>query len=260
MPAPCHSLQAMSGPPSYSYSFSDPAAGWHCFGLDGGPVLVLDGGGARSHAGAEPVQAEPDGGRWELSLAGSFAAVLEALGPPIVFAAGARREWLCRLSGSARAGGEDIALRGFGRVALGPVDLDGLVLRRAVWGCFGEELAFALSAERPRNARGHGDERLEAFVARGAPLGASAVHEPRLSSTFGPDGALLRAGFEFWESDEDEGRPLRIAGESVALGELETIGDGAGDGQRALVSVAFLVCHHARATGLGGYEIVRAAG
>jgi hypothetical protein len=138
------------------------------------------------------------------------------------------------------------------------VDLEGVALRRAVWGCFGEELAFALSAERPRRARGHGDERLEAFVARGVPLGASAVHDPRLSSTYGPDGALLRAGIEFWEGDEDEGRPLRIAGESVAVGELETTSAGAA--QRVLVSVAFLVFHHARAAGVGGYEIVRAAG
>jgi hypothetical protein len=247
----------MTQAPSYSYSFSDPGAGWHCFGLDGGPALVLDGGAVSSHPGAV-VRAEPESGRWQISLAGSFTAVLEALGPPIGFAAGTRQEWLCRLSGSVPAGGEDVALNGFGRVALGSVDLEGVALRRAVWGCFGEELAFALSAERPRRARGHGDERLEAFVARGVPLGASAVHDPRLSSTYGPDGALLRAGIEFWEGDEDEGRPLRIAGESVAVGELETTSAGAA--QRVLVSVAFLVFHHARAAGVGGYEIVRAAG
>jgi hypothetical protein len=248
----------MSGPASYSYSFSNPAAGWHCFGLDGGPVLVFGDGAVSSHTGAELVRAEPEGGRWEISLARSFTAVLEALGPAIGFAAGSRREWLCRLSGSVRAGGADVALSGFGRVALGSADLDGVGLRRAVWGCFGEELAFALNAERPRRARGHGDERLEAFVARGAPLVASAVHEPRLSSTYGPDGALRRAGIEFWESDEDEGRPLRIAGESVAVGELESVGGGGA--QRTSVSVAFLVCHHAHATGVGSYEIVRAAG
>lgn len=242
-----------------SYSFSDPSTGRHCFGFTGGPTLVLDAGVASSHASAELVRAEPELGRWEFALEGVFAVRLEALGPPIDFAAGERREWLCRCSGSAQAGGSEVALSGFGHVALGLPELNGLALRRSVWGCFDSELAFALAAERPSIASGHGEERLEAFVARGMSLATSRVADPRLSTSYGADGTLLRTGIELWESDDDDARPLRIAGETVAAGELGGLPATIGGDDLVRVSVAFLVYHHARQTGVGCYEIVRAA-
>jgi hypothetical protein len=253
----CHSLHGVSD--VLAYSFSDPGAGRHCFGFAGGPTLVLDAGVASSHASAELVRADPELGRWEVALDGGFAVLLEALGPPIDFAAETRREWLCRCSGSAQAGGSEVTLSGFGHVALGSPALNGLTLRRNVWGYFDEELAFALAAERPSSASGHGEERLEAFVGRGLPLATSPVADPRLSASYGPDGTLLRSGLELWESDDDDARPLRIAGETVAAGELRGLPAAIGGEDSLRVSVAFLVFHHARQTGVGCYEIVRAS-
>jgi hypothetical protein len=156
------------------------------------------------------------------------------------------------VSGVARNSSGEVALGGYGAITVGERDLRGAALRRTVWTGFGEELAFVLSAERPRKARGHGDEQVAAFALRGTPVVASVIKEPLLSSTWGGDGELLRVGLELWESDDDDARALRVGGETLAYGEL-------GGDEHTLVSVGFLVCHHAGREGVGCYEVTRRA-
>jgi hypothetical protein len=190
--------------------------------------------------------------RWALGVDGAYEVELQAIGAPVTFGGG-RREWICRVAGSAQLAGKAVQLSGFGRVALADSSLGDAALRRAIWMVFGEELVFVLAAERPHRASGHGQELLNAFVLRGAELEATPISDPRLSSTYAADGRLLRAGLELWTDDAHEGRSLRIGAETLAAGELTP--------QAGLTtSVAFLVCHHRGSEGFGCYEITRTSG
>lgn len=244
----------MSGQPTFS--FSDPAAGLHCFGRSGASALILG-----HDAGATPMPVEFDAGgdmadRFDVAIPGICEAQLEPLGAPLVFSEHQRRKWLCRLRGSAAGGRE---LSGFGCVTLAASDRGRQALRRGLWICFGAELGFGLVSERGGRSGGHGDEQVAAFVARGAPLEATALEAPRLSSTYREDGQLLRAGLELWEGDDDgsdgdsardRARALRIAGETIAAGELDA------DGYPP-AAVAFLVWHYDGHEGIGAYVIER---
>jgi hypothetical protein len=235
-----------------SYSFSDPGSGLHSFGTQTGGAIVFASDGTSARGAVELLASDPAAGHFEVKLDGVYLASFDALGAPVEFDRGARRVWFCALSGAARNTAGEVVLGGFGTITVGERDLGSATLRRLVWTGFGEDLAFVLAAERPRKGRGHGDESVTAFALRGVPLVASAIKEPLLSSTWDGDGELLRAGLELWESDDDDARPLRIGGETVAYGEL-------GGDSKTLLSVAFLSAHHAGREGVGCYELVRRA-
>jgi hypothetical protein len=235
-----------------SYSFSDPGSGLHSFGTQAGGAIVFAADGTSARGAVELLASDLPAGHFEVKLDGVYLASFDALGAPVEFGRGARRVWFCAVSGAARNSAGEVALGGFGTISVGDWDLASATLRRSVWTGFGEDLAFVLAAERPRKGRGHGDEQVAAFALRGVPLVASAIEEPLLSSTWGGEGELLRTGLELWESDDDDARPLRIGGETLACGEL-------GGDAKTVVSVAFLVCHHAGREGLGCYEVVRRA-
>jgi hypothetical protein len=243
----------VSGQPTFS--FSDPAAGLHCFGRSGASAVIL---GQDARATPMPVEFKAGGDladRFDVAIPGICEAQLEPLGDPFVFSEHQRRASLCRLRGSAVGGRE---LSGFGCVTVAAADRGGQALRRGLWICFGAELGFGLVSERDSRAGGHGDEQVAAFVARGAPLEATALEDPRLSSTYREDGQLLRAGLELWEGDDesdggsarDRARALRIAGETIAAGELDADG-------HAPAAVAFLVWHYDGHEGIGAYVIER---
>lgn len=235
-----------------SYSFSDLDGGLHSFGVQGGDAIVFAADQTCTQGAVEIVVCDLSAGRFEVKMDGVYVASFDALGPEVTFARGGRRTWFCRVGGRARGSAGEVALGGYGAVTVGEQGLDGAGLRRSIWTSFGEELAFVVSAERPRKKRGHGDEQVSGFAMRGAPLVASAIEEPLVSSTWAADGGLLRVGLELWESDDDDARPLRIGGETVAAGAL------AGSSEEP-VSVAFLVCQHAGQRGIGCYELVRRA-
>jgi hypothetical protein len=233
-----------------SYSFSDIDGGLHSFGVEGGDAIVFAADQTCTQGVVEIIASDLGAGRFEVKLDGVYVASFDALGPAVTFAPGGTRTWFCRVSGRARSSAGEVALNGYGTVSVGERELGGLGLRRSIWTSFGEELAFVVSAQRPRKKHEHGDEEVSGFALRGAPLVASAITEPLVSSTWAGDGGLLRVGLELWESDDDDARALRIGGETVAAGDL------AGTGPE-LVSVAFLVCQHAGARGVGCYELVR---
>jgi hypothetical protein len=87
----------------------------------------------------------------------------------------------------------------------------------AAW--FGDDEALALISVRPRKARGQeGDLVTAALVESGEPR---VVADPRLSTTYGGEGAPARAGVELWVSEpaEEPGdvkeHPHRVAGEAT---------------------------------------------
>jgi hypothetical protein len=226
-----------------NFSFSDAAAGLHCYGA-GDLALVLGPGATSAPPGS--IEGDLATGRFAIDIAGVCVCQLEALGPPVVYAIGERRDWLCRVRGTSAGGGK---LTGLGCVTAGPPELGNLALRRSIWICFGDELGFTLTAERGSGKHDHGDEDVLAFAARGTPLTPTRVADPRLSSTYGADRQLLRAGLELWPEDDDDEAPrershaLRIAGETIATGQLGN------------TSVAFLTWRHDGRHGIGCYTI-----
>jgi hypothetical protein len=161
-------------------------------------------------------------------------------------------------------GGSDaVPARAIGTVASRPVEGlaamygDGgaggdVALERMLAALFEEgPWAVVLTAERPRGAAGHGEERLAAVAFRGDPMEVVRFEGPRLSSTYDAGGLLSHAGLELWES-EDADRPTRIGGEALARGELAHP-----DGK--LTRVSFLAWHHNGLDGLGSYTITPAA-
>jgi hypothetical protein len=122
-----------------------------------------------------------------------------------------------------------------------------------------DDAIFLLAARPPGNA-GHGNDLItaSAFESR-LPL---PIDEPRLSTTYGPDSAPVRAGLELWLEQQEPGdgseensehvvlHPLRAAGEAVGV--LATTAAG------SLAVEARLFRWHARGRdGAGVYVLAR---
>jgi hypothetical protein len=97
-------------------------------------------------------------------------------------------------------------------------DLDAL---RSVSALVDERHALLAVARRPRGARGHGEELVEARLMReGELLG---VEDARLSTVYDGDGRQRSAGLELWLPGEDfprRGSGTAVAGSSLELGGL----------------------------------------
>jgi hypothetical protein len=124
----------------------------------------------------------------------------------------------------------------------------------AAW--FDRDEALALSASRPRRARGQESDLITASLVESGL--ARTVIDPRLSTTYAGDGAPSRAGVELWVSEPSEEpdtngeRPYRIAGE--AAGSAATWSEG------ELQLAAYpLRCHSHGRDGAGVYLVGRPA-
>jgi hypothetical protein len=231
-----------------SFSFSDANAGLHCFGRSGETAVVLSPNGPSSFDSVEVAQVDD---RFEIALGAFGETLLEPLGPPVAFRQHQRSDWLCRARATMADGR---TLDGFGCVTLAERGLGRLTRRRSIWIYFEDGLALTLLAERASSKPGH-DEPVAAFVARGAPLEASPLEDPLVSSTYradpltGAGGRLVHAGLELWEGEDAEtrerARALRISGETIAAAELTQDG--------VATSVAFLAWHHRGRRGTGAY-------
>jgi len=124
------------------------------------------------------------------------------------------------------------------------------IVRRSIGIVFGDGGLLALSAVRPEEARGHGDEAVAAVLcsADGAPVDVS---ETLLSTEYGPDGVQRRATLEVWV-DGDEGQPLRGAGTLISASSIRHPGLHA--------DIAFFRWSLEGREGLGHYEVVRRDG
>jgi len=100
---------------------------------------------------------------------------------------------------------------------------------RAVSVWFDPDEAFALTAFRPRKAKHHDGDLLAATVI--AADGATAIEDPRLSTTYAADGWPSRAGLELWpappgetETDSERHYPRRASGEAIGARAQAAVG------------------------------------
>jgi hypothetical protein len=125
-----------------------------------------------------------------------------------------------------------------------PPAWDELDALRTVAAVFDPGLAVLALARRPRGARGHGDERVVAWLVRdGAPL---AVEEARISTVYDGEGRQRTAGLELWLPGEDF--PRRASGTARAGASLTL------EGLR--VHAAVFAWRMEGREGVGGYDIV----
>lgn len=127
---------------------------------------------------------------------------------------------------------------------------DERILRRSIGVVFSDGGLLALSAMRPAQAGGHGEEQVAAVLCGpdGAPL---EVSETLLSTEYGPDGVQRRATLELWTNGE-EPQPLRGAGTLINASSIQRPGWTA--------EIAFFRWSLEGRDGLGHYEVVRSDG
>lgn len=130
---------------------------------------------------------------------------------------------LCRVQG--RYGDHEVDCPGR-RAMRDPIDLEKIESVRDVSAWFGGEVAVALTALRPRRAKGHeGDVVTAAVFEEGHWV---PVEDPRLSTTYDAAGAPTRTTLELWLASEEEQYPRRAAGEATG-----TAASANGSGVRA---------------------------
>jgi hypothetical protein len=126
---------------------------------------------------------------------------------------------LCRVRGRASIGDSEVAIDCLGvRGARHEVDVRGVESIRGISAWWSDpDGGIALVAVRPRKGKGHARDAISATVFDAD--AATAVADPRLSTTYGADGTPARAGLELW-LDGEEGKQYlrRAAGESLAVG------------------------------------------
>jgi hypothetical protein len=162
-------------------------------------------------------------------------------------------EQLCRVRGAVAPGGVEHAVDCLGRRSGRSEPPDAESIRElAAW--FDEDEGLALVSVRRTGAAGHGADAVSAVLFEAGH--SIAVAEPRLSTTYGPDGTPIRASLELWlaseEGDEDApAYPRRAAGEAA--------GQGGGTEERGRLVRAELFRWHMRGrTGIGVYQLIRA--
>jgi hypothetical protein len=126
----------------------------------------------------------------------------------------------------------------------------GQVQRRSIGIVFSDGGLLALTAVRPPESGGHGDEVVAAVLCGpdGAPI---EVSEALLSTEYGQDGVQRRATLELW-TDGEEGQPLRGAGTLISASSIRRPGLNS--------EVAFFRWSVEGRDGLGHYEVVLADG
>jgi len=193
-----------------------------------------------------------DGGFDLVFTALGAAAELHPASPAAAASATRGYDHLCLVRGLVRARGRERRIEALGQRSRlwGAPDWERLALSRTVSAWLGEDLGMTLTAVRPQGARGHDAEALSAAVWEGEPVVAVPVGEPRLSTTSDAEGRQRAAGLELWLGD-DEGHPLRAAGDAVCGTTLEL--------GRLRLDLAFLRWRMEGREGFGRYEVLRRA-
>ncbi len=119
---------------------------------------------------------------------------------------------------------------------------------RVVGSWFADGHELALVSVRPKGGKGHDGDHLD-VVARGEDN--ATVFDPRLSTTYGPDGKPRKAGIEVWLGDDEDGEqhPRRVTG--VASGPQIT-----GAAANMSLSAYALDCVSRGDTGVGVYLLI----
>jgi hypothetical protein len=244
-------------------AFGELDAGlWGCMWADASDAIAALGtleAGGQASTGAVTVSGSSAAEAWTVAGpawppgAGRLSISATAASPPASSSAMPGFEQLCRVRGRALLGGDEREIDCLGvRAARPGLDLGQLDSLREVSAWFEGDEALALTALRPRGARGHERDTVAAAVLDAERV--SDVEDPRLSTTYGRDGLPLRAGLELWlasEGDEEQQYPRRAAGDAL--------GPGTSLGRAGVELVARPLRWHSRGLeGAGMYLLARA--
>jgi hypothetical protein len=253
-----------------TFSFADPTAGLYGLARLGPPgaLAVLYAGGRPvagferlALQGLEETVDEPQR-RWTVRFDDGehgFDLAFEATGPaadlgpsePAARASGMTGSvQVCRVHGSARAGGRRHEARGLGQrmQTRGEADWGRIGSTRTLGAWLNDGSGVAAVAVRPAEASHHEAEATWAALLSSA--GTLQVDQPRLSTTYDDAGRQRRANLELWVGADDS-YPRRASGEVVCgstldLGELR-------------LDCAFMRWRMDGHPGLGRYDVLRPA-
>jgi hypothetical protein len=230
-------------------AFGDLDAGVWGAGLADGGTLFIAGRGTDSWSGQARLDAGEDAGDWTLTAQGAeleFSPAAEAVLRSDEQLPGGFDQ-LCRVRGTVADGS---AIDCLGRRATTIANLRDLESIRDVSAWFAPDEGVALTALRPRKARGHNRDLIAAAVLDAAAV--AHVPDPRLSTTYDAEGRPARVGLELWleEQDGEQQYPRRAAGE--AAGSPASASD---DGHDVIAQA--LRCHSRGSEGTGVYLLVR---
>jgi hypothetical protein len=178
-----------------------------------GTTIIFEGRHPVPHPDGPVV--EPVGDGWRAELAG----VLELELAPVAEPAELGKEVtarVCRVRG--RAAGKAIECLGTLAETRSPPVWEQLDAVRAISALVDEGNALVALARRPRNALGHGQERISARLLHDGKL--MAVEDARISTVYDSGGRQRSAGLELWLPGEElphRGSGIVIAGSSVDL-------------------------------------------
>lgn len=226
----------MTGP-AVSVAFFDPAHGLHG-SARAGVSLLFD--GSRSTALAHGPELSRDGDRWHAAVPEGFEVDLEPVFEGVELSGALTR--LCRVSG--RAAGRPVEGLGTVTETHRPPPWDGLDALRGVSAIFDSGHALLAVAQRPRGARQHGEEQIEAvLIEEGRAL---AVEDARLSTVYDGEGRQRSAGFELRLAGEDF--PRRAFGTVVAGTTLQL--------EQLVVNASVFAWRMEGREGAGAYDLV----
>jgi hypothetical protein len=196
---------------AFALSFFDPDR--ELYGIArSGATLLFQGRKPGGHA-AGP-QVEKDGDGWRAELPGRLAVRLEPVSPDLDLGDVTAR--VCRVSGEAE--GRKVSGLGTFSVTSVPPRWDELDAIRSISALVDDRNALLVLARRPRDAAGHGHERVRAGMLLDGEL--HDVEDARISTVYDGGGRQRSAGLELWLPGEEfprRGSGLVIAGSSVDL-------------------------------------------
>ena len=196
---------------AFAFSFFDPDHELHGTARSGATIL-FEGRKPAAHAGGPEL--EQEGESWRARLEDRFALELEPRSAEIDLGAVTAR--VCRVRGEVT--GRAVDCLGTFAITREPPRWEELDAVRSICALVDEENALLALAHRPRDAAGHGDERVRAtLIVEGEPR---EVEDARISTVYDGGGRQRSAGLELWLPDEEyprRGSGLVIAGSSLEL-------------------------------------------
>ncbi|HEY1273798.1 MAG TPA: hypothetical protein VGF25_02760 [Thermoleophilaceae bacterium] len=200
--------------PAIAVAFFDPARDVYGTARSGA-TLLFDGRRPTIHPQGPSL--ELDGGRVRAVLDDRLSLELEPVSDEADLDGVTAR--LCHVRGE--VGGRGIDCLGTLSETHEPPSWEELELVRSVSALVDDRNAVLALARRPRGARGHGDERVSAWLLQDGKL--LAVEEARISTVYDGSGRQRSAGLELWLPGEEfphRGSGAALAGSSLELDEL----------------------------------------
>jgi hypothetical protein len=217
-------------------SFFDPSHGLHG-SVRSGITLLFEHG--TPQALPEGSDVSPDGDGFRAALGNRFDLRFEPLSEPLDLGGASAR--VARVTGT--VGEAELDCLGTIVETVKPPAWDELDALRALSALFDGEHAVLALARRPRGTRGHGDEKVIAWVLSGGE--PKQVEDARISTVYDGEGRQRNAGLELWLPGEDF--PRRASGTAVAGTTLAL------DGLR--VNAAVFSWQMEGRSGAGAYEL-----